>query len=130
MQSFLVAAGVLALVTAVVHSVLGELLIFRHLRNTGVVPSVAAPPVQARSIRIIWATRHLASLFGLAFAAVLFQMALDDSDRSLRAVILRAIVFANLGGASLVLVGTRGRHPGSIALLLVAVLAWLALRAA
>ena len=129
MHSLLVAAGVLALVTSVVHSVLGERLIFRHLRRSGVVPSVAAPPLDGRNIRILWATWHLASVFGVAFAGVLLQLAPADGDRAVHAVVLRAIVFANLGGALLVLIGTRGRHPGWIALLLIAVLTGVAARA-
>lgn len=41
---------------------------------------------------------------------------------------LSAIVYANLGGSVLVLIGTKGRHPGWIALLLVAALTWVRAR--
>ena len=130
MQPLFFTAGVLALITGAVHSVLGEILIFRHLRNGGLVPSRGAPPLRERNIRIIWATWHLGSVFGWAFAGVLLCLALAGNDYSIRALVLSAIVFAYLGGSLLVLIGTKGRHPGWIALLAVAALTWFAAGAA
>ena len=120
---YLVASGVAAL-TALVHSVLGERLIFRHLRHRGVVPALGAPPLQPRNVRILWATWHLASVFGLAFCGVLLGLGLDVIAPD--TLVTGAIVFAYFGGALFVLVGTRGRHPGWIALLAVAALTWAA----
>ncbi len=131
MQTFFFAAGVLALLTGLAHSVLGEILIFRHLRNTGFVPSMGAPPLRERNIRIIWATWHLASVFGWAFAGILLGVAfMAENDCFSVDIVLSAIIFAYLGGSVLVLVGTKGRHPGWIALLVVAALAWFATSAA
>jgi hypothetical protein len=124
MQTLLLVAGVIAAVTGLIHSVLGEMLIFRHVRNGGLVPAVGAPPLRERNIRIIWATWHLASVFGWAFAGVLFQFAFGHPSPS--SLIMSAIVFAYLGGAILVLIGTRGRHPGWVALSAVAALTWFA----
>lgn len=124
MQTLLLVAGVIAAVTGLIHSVLGEILIFRHVRNGGLVPAVGAPPLRERNIRIIWATWHLATVFGWAFACVLFRLALGHPSPSV--LILSAIVFAYLGGAILVLIGTKGRHPGWIALSAVAALTWFA----
>lgn len=123
MQTMLVAAGVLALVTGLVHSVLGEVLIFRHLRRGGLVPAMGAPPLRERNIRILWATWHLATVFGWAFGGALLRLAVAPDD-SPRALIVSAAVFAYLAGSLLVLIGTKGRHPGWIALLVVAALAW------
>jgi hypothetical protein len=117
--SFLVAA-ILAALTGLAHSVLGEILIFRHLRNGSLVPALGAPPLRERNIRILWATWHLATLFGWAFAGVLFQLALGHPISA--SLLTGAIVFAYLGGAVLVLVGTKGRHPGWVALTAVAAL--------
>jgi hypothetical protein len=125
-QMLFIAAGALALVTGAVHSVLGEVLIFRHVRSGGLVPGLNAPPLRERNIRILWATWHLASVFGWAFAVVLIGTGLNPSNESLRPLVLGAIVVANLGGSLLVFIGTRGRHPGWIALLLVAALTWIA----
>lgn len=124
MQSAYLIAGVLAVVTGIVHSLLGERLIFRHLRKGSVVPALAAPPLRERHIRILWATWHLASVFGWAFAAILLQMAFAPVSPG--QFIGDAIVAADLGAAVLVLVATKGRHPGWIALLAVAVLTWVA----
>jgi hypothetical protein len=127
-QTMFLVAAVIAVVTGVIHSVLGEILIFRHLRNGGLVPALGAPPLRERNIRIIWATWHLATVFGLAFAGVLFRLALGHPSPS--SLVVSAMVFAYLGGAVLVLIGTKGRHPGWIALSLVAALTWFAANAA
>ena len=120
MQTTYFAAGILAVLTGLAHSVFGEILIFRHLRNGSLVPALGAPPLRERNVRILWATWHLATVFGLALAGVLFQLALGYPITT--SLVVRAIVFAYLGGAVLVLVGTKGRHPGWIALTAVAAL--------
>ena len=130
MQALYFAAGSLALIIGIVHSVLGEVLIFRHLRSGGLVPAMGAPPLRERNIRIIWATWHLGSVFGWAFAGVLLRLAVAPHDSSLMAFVLSAIVLANLGGSLLVLIGTKGQHPGWVALLAVAAFTWLAAGAA
>ena len=57
-------AALLLIVTGLVHSLLGEWLIFRHLRQGTLVPKLGAPPLQTRNIRILWATWHLTSVLG------------------------------------------------------------------
>lgn len=126
MQTLLFIAAGLAVLTGIAHSILGELLIFRHLRNDTLVPTQDAPPLRSRNVRIIWATWHLATVFGWAFAAVLARVAMDPQAQLL-SVVLNAAVAAYAGGALLVLVGTRGRHPGWVALAAVAALTWGAL---
>lgn len=128
MQTLYLIAGVLAAVTGIVHSVLGEHLIFRHLRSGSLVPTNGAPPLRERHVRILWATWHLGSVFGWAFAGVLLALAAGAS--SLVSLLVPAVVFAYLGGAVLVFVGTKGRHPGWAALLAVALLTWAASGAA
>lgn len=124
MQTYLLAAGVLALVVGVVHSTLGEVLIFRHLRNRGLVPAMEAPPLKERHIRILWASWHVATVFGWAFGIVLLRLAALTTADSLQAVVENAVVFAFLGSSFLVLIGTKGRHPGWVGLLGVAALVW------
>lgn len=124
MQGPLALAGALTALTAVVHSVMGEVLIFRALRTRSLVPSGPAPPLRARHVHILWATWHLASVFGLACAALLLWIAVANVDGALARVVVHAVATAHLLGAVLVLGATRGRHPGWIALLLVALLGW------
>jgi len=126
MQMLLATAAGLAFLTGIVHSVLGEWLIFRHLRSGTLVPTKDAPPLKNRNIRIIWATWHLATVFGWAFAAVLAYLAMDPQAQLLP-LMMSAAIAAYIGGALLVIVGTRGRHPGWIALSAVAILTWAAL---
>ena len=60
MQMALFGAGLLAFATGLVHSLLGERLIFRRLREHG------ASVTESRRLGILWATWHLASVFGWA----------------------------------------------------------------
>lgn len=120
MNIMLMLAGIIALLVGLIHSFLGEVLIFKKLRNSGLIPTQAAPPLQARNIRILWATWHLASIFGWAFAGMLFALAWNVD--SMHKIVSQATVFAFLGGALLVLVSTKGKHPGWAGLLAVAVL--------
>ena len=123
MQSYLYAAAVVAAIVGLVHSILGELLIFRKLRKGMIIPDQPAPPLELRSIRIIWATWHLASAFGFGFAAVLAFLASGDLVPDPH--ITWALVAAFAAGSALVLVATRGKHPGWVGLLVVAVLIYL-----
>ena len=126
MQTYMFAAGVLALVVGAAHSLLGEILIFRHLRNGSLVPAMRAPPLRERHIRILWATWHLTTVLGWAFGAILISLAVPGSGYSLQEIVVGAAVLAFLVGSLLVLVGTKGRHPGWMGLLGVAALAWFA----
>jgi hypothetical protein len=126
MQTSLTLAAALLIATGVVHSFLGERLIFRHLRQGTLVPQIGAPPLQARNIRILWATWHLASVMGWGFAAILWGMAAAP-EAQVHSLVLKAVSGATAMGAMLVLFGTRGRHPGWVALGGVAASAWAAL---
>lgn len=124
--TMITAAGALAIVVAAFHSVLGEVLIFRHLRSGGLVPNANAPPLRERHVRILWASWHVLSVFGLALAAFLLRLGRDDHGELTVAFVRQTVVIAMLLGAALVLIGTKGRHPGWIGLSAVAALVWLA----
>lgn len=118
MQSYLVTAAALSVLIGVVHSVLGELLIFHKLRGGTLVPTHAAPPLAERHVRILWATWHVVSVFGFAFAAVLFRLGsvANATTASIQSAVLTAISVAFLGASILVLVATKGHHPGWLGL--------------
>ena len=59
----LLAAAGLALV-GLVHSVLGEVLVFRTLRTHGLVPTAGYPVLRERQVRILWASWHLVTVLG------------------------------------------------------------------
>lgn len=124
MNRYLCAAAILAAVVGLVHSVLGEVLVFSRMRDGRFVPTNGAPVLQERHVRIVWASWHVLTAFGWAFAAMLWvfagEPALGDAQRRL----LEVVIVAMAAGAALVFYGTRARHPGWAGLLGVAVLTW------
>lgn len=124
MQVQLLAAGLLMVLTGLVHSILGEILIFRRLRAGTIVPLLAPQPLRERHLRILWASWHLVSVLGFGLAALLIALAAAP-DLPSNALLVRIVSVAALAGSGLVLFATRGRHPGWLALLIAAVLAWL-----
>lgn len=118
-------AGVIALFVGVAHSVLGEVLIFSKLRENGrIVPTASAGPLRSRNVRILWATWHLATIFGAAFGAVLIRTAFAFELPALHLFVMRAIEVSMLTSGALVFYATNGRHPGWFGLSAVAVVAW------
>jgi hypothetical protein len=81
------------------------------------------PPLQERNIRILWATWHLASIFGFAMGAILIQLAITVETPNF---IIQSIAFSMCSGSVLVFYATKAKHPGWIGLLVVAVPCWLA----
>lgn len=120
------AASIILTLTAVVHSVIGEVMIFHKLRDGGLVPTLGAPPLKVRNVRILWASWHLTSIFGLVFALVLYRVGMGVPLST--AELVDAVAIACFAGGLLVLIGTKGRHPGWVALSLAAALTWYAAR--
>ena len=126
MQTYLFFAGSLSVAVGLIHTVLGEVLMFSRLRDTGLVPTRAAPPLQERHIRILWASWHIVSVFGWALGAILLRMAFPSTDHILHLFVKDTIVVSMLLSALLVCVATKGRHPGWAGLMAVAVFTWFA----
>ncbi|HSX62255.1 MAG TPA: hypothetical protein VLF18_18890 [Tahibacter sp.] len=125
MQTPALTAGLLLVLTGLVHSVLGEILIFRQVRERGIVPTRAPSPLKERHLRILWATWHVVTLLGWGFAALLLRIGAQP-DAPL-ATLLLTVTAATSGAAGvLVLFATRARHPGWIALTLAGTLAGIA----
>lgn len=122
MHTTLALAGALTFVVGAVHSILGERLIFRRMRQGTLIPTHGKPILHERHVRILWASWHVVTLFGWAMGAVMLQRA--SADAPLDAWLAHAIAASMFGGSLLVLIGTRGRHPGWIGLLAVALLVW------
>lgn len=122
MNAYLAAAAVLAVVVGLVHSILGETLIFARLRRGRVIPSDGGTALRPRHVRILWASWHLLTIFAWALVAVLVRVADAPAAGALRTPVLFVVAGAMLLGALLVGVATAGRHPGWVGLLGVAVL--------
>lgn len=119
------AAGCLAFVVGLIHSALGERLIFSRMRNGGgIVPTSAEPVLLERHVRILWASWHIVTVFGWALGAVLIRMAFPAGPIEL--FVRNSVILAMLASSALVVVGTNAKHPGWLGLLGVAVLVWLA----
>lgn len=127
MNTALAAAAVLSLVIGLVHSVLGERLVFSRLRQGTVVPTQGGTLLRGAHVRILWATWHVVTVLGWGVAGVLLLLAAEPALGPLHLSLLQLIALAMLASGALVLVGTRGRHPGWIGLVGVAVLTWLGL---
>ena len=121
--SFLAAALLLVLI-GLVHSLLGEKLIFRRMRQGGFIPTQGGSALREPHVRILWASWHVLTLFGWAMAAMLLRLSSAETPHA--DVFLDCIATAMLAGAMLVLFATRGRHPGWLGLSLVAMLIWFA----
>lgn len=121
--SLVLAAVGLALVGAV-HSVLGEILVFRSLRLRGVVPTGGQPVLREQHVRILWGSWHLVTVLGWAFSALLWRLGTVPVDADLGAWVADVAAGATLACGLLVFFATEGRHPAWVALMLVAVVIW------
>lgn len=129
MNWYFFAAATLTFVVGLVHSVLGERLVFRRMRQTGAIPTNGGSVLREGHVRILWASWHVATVLGWCVASALFWLSLPFSGEQGAPFVARPIVAAMLACSLLVLVGTKGRHPGWVAFLGVAVLAGLGLYA-
>ena len=119
-------AGYIAVLVSLVHSVLGEKLIFSRMRVNGLVPTNGGSILHQRHVRILWASWHIVSIFGLVFSSVLIALGFNIyKNQSFTEFCLSAISIGMFASALLVFYATQARHPGWIGLLMVAVLcAW------
>jgi ABC-type Mn2+/Zn2+ transport system permease subunit len=125
MNSYFVAAAFLAFLVGLVHSILGEVLIFRRMRRGGLIPTEGGALLRESNVRILWASWHVLTVFGWLVAAILFWLSRQSSQQSSHAFIESAIIVSMLAGSAFVLVGTKARHPGWVGLLGVAILVWM-----
>lgn len=107
MHTYMLIAGLLALVISTIHSVLGEILIFRRMRVSGIVPTNGAPSLRERHVRILWASWHIVTVFGWAFAAIVLRLAFPTGNDSFHTFVQNTIITSMLMSALLVLFGTK-----------------------
>lgn len=123
MNWFFAAAGVLAFMVGLVHSILGERLVFSRMRTAGVIPTNGGTVLLERHVRILWATWHVVTAIGWCLAGLLVWLSLASPSQAAQSVIALLVAASMAVSALLVLVGTKGRHPGWVGLGGVAVLA-------
>lgn len=123
MNLLLLAAGILSIIVGLIHSVLGEILIFKKLRDGTIIPAVANKELSEKNIRILWATWHIASIFGWVAGTMLINIA--NSSFSGSAIFVQYIAISMFIAGALVFMATKARHPGWAGLCSVAILCWL-----
>jgi len=125
MNILLLVAGALTILVGVVHSILGEILVFSRLRNGTLVPRAGKPLLRERHVRILWASWHLVSIFGFGFAAILLYASNPANASASLDFTIKLISIILFIGSVGVCFATNGKHPGWLGLLVVATLAWL-----
>lgn len=126
MNAYFIAAAALASIVGLVHSVLGEIMIFRRMRKSGrIIPTDGGAILSGPNVRILWASWHVLTVFGWGMAAIVVELAKPTARGSGNDVVEQAIMVSMLVGSVLVLIATKARHPGWVGLLGVAVLVWL-----
>lgn len=122
MNLMLLAASLVAVALAIAHSVIGEVLIFKTLRQKRAENAEALRILSRRRWDALWSTWHLLTIFGFGFAAVLFVLAGNSAATSHD--VQNPLVATFLAGSVFWIAGTRGRHPAWIVLLILAALVW------
>ena len=112
-------AGTLAVIVAVVHSVLGERWVFSRMRQAGAIPTNGGSTLREPHVRILWASWHAVSALGLALAACLFFLAAAPLPSAVVQFVGCAVAVSMLASSALVFIGTRAKHLGWLGLLLV-----------
>lgn len=125
MNTYLMLAGALIAAIGVIHSFLGEKLIFSRLRAGQFVPTMVVAPLTERHIRIVWATWHVVSLLGFSLSALLFWLSLPISGVTIGISLKLMLGMPILLSGILVMWATKGRHPGWVGLTLVSGLIFL-----
>ncbi len=125
MSTTLLIAGILCFLLGLSHSILGEILIFQNKKShKQIVPTIVKSDLKESHLRIIWATWHLASFLGWCIGAILLKTAHKQTilNTELIKFIISAIVISMLCSSFLVLVATKGKHPGWVVFLIIGIL--------
>lgn len=125
MNIYFLIAGILCFILGFAHSIVGESLMFKDKKKPGhIVPTKGSTELKGPHLRIIWANWHLSSLFGWCIGAFLIKISLHQHklDAALLDFMLGSIVFTMFASSLLVLIATKGKHPGWIVLLLIGIL--------
>lgn len=128
MLDYLRLAALLCFLLGLVHSLLGERLVFNKLRKKrSTINSTEQRLLSQRHFGILWASWHILSLFGWCIAFLLFSISMQSFEllENFKSDMLSAISICMSISAILVLIATKAKHPGWIILLAIALLTFL-----
>lgn len=120
MNSYLLIASIITFLLGLVHSVLGEIMILRHLPNVEGFPPIAkSKRLPKWTIRITW---HITTILGWAIAIILAYFSQYNPLDNNQLFIIKVLDIAFFASFVVSLIGTRARHPSWIAFLILALL--------
>ena len=123
MNVYLLIAAILTVLTAGVHSVVGEKLIISPLMKSRDLPTISGSVwIVRKTLRFAW---HLTTVLGIGIAAILFYYAGIETLGPEQVVIVKILSATFFASFLVSLIGARGRHPSWVAFLLAAGLTWL-----
>jgi hypothetical protein len=122
MNTYFALASGLGLLLCLSHSVMGEMLLISRLTNEGLPVVGGSTEFARRTLRFTW---HLPTVLGCGFCAILLWLALPASAGIDLAFVKHALTLSFAACSLIVLVISRGKHPGWVAFLGVTLLTWL-----
>ena len=123
MNVYLIISGILTALMAIVHSVVGEILILIPLQKAEGLPAVRGSVRTTRStLRFTW---HVTSVFGIGIAFIFFYYSRFTEFNSEQIYILRTLSLTFLASFVVAIVGSRARHPSWAVFIFVSILTWL-----
>src|ERR1051326_849442 len=117
MNIYLLLSSALTVVLVLAHSILGELKLFACLREEALPPVKGIPmmwnagAMTKQILRFIW---HIASLFGLALAAIMIYFSQLPAFTASEVFVLKIISASLLSSGLLALILSKGSHLGWI----------------
>jgi len=126
MNLYFLTAGILTVLLGIIHSILGEKLIFQRLSQADPIPSPWNKTLSGQRMRSIRSSWHLVSFFGWGIAAILLRMSFPATAGEYVIFAKNTFVVTFFITAIYWFIGTRGKHPAWIILLLIGVLTWMA----
>lgn len=124
MNPYLLAAGILTLLLGLVHSILGEQLIFSKKRKAGrLIPSKRSADLPGLYVRVIWSTWHIATIFGWCIGFYLIYISLHplEAGTQLIKTFLQIVSIGMPVSGFMILFASKGKHPGWFILILIGI---------
>ncbi|MEK4662368.1 hypothetical protein MHH93_10745 [Priestia sp. FSL H7-0729] len=122
MNWYYLIASILMFVVGLVHSILGEVQVFRRMRENGFIPTNGGNVLSESFVRIIWSTWHSLTAFGWGMSLILLLLARNSTLNEAFVTLGNYIAISMFIGSILILIGTKAKHPAWIGLLGVAII--------